>query len=138
MLHISQQIVHCLKANTLPPTSLELFSDLYDVETNRFVYQESTHWDYKAEFPFSLSDNYFAGILRLVCAFHNCYGGIIIFGVHDKTRTPGHNKVPVNIERLNNVIRETLSSSVELIYREYFLDSPNKNDKKIDVILVPK
>jgi hypothetical protein len=138
MLHIAQQIVKCLKENTLPPNPVDLFSDLYDPETNRFVYQESTHWDYKAEFPFSLADNYFAGILRLFCAYHNTYGGIIIFGVHDKTRTPGHNKVPVNIERLNNVVRETLSSPVELIYREYFLGSSEATEKKIDVVLVPK
>ncbi len=95
MLHIARQIVNCLKASSLPTDPTDLFSDLFDAASNRFVYQESSHWDYKAEFPFSFSDGYFGGILRLICAFHNTFGGIIIFGVHDQARDPGHNKVVV-------------------------------------------
>jgi hypothetical protein len=138
MLQIARQIVSSVKAGQLPENAKDLFADLYDIESNQFLYQESSHWDYKAEFPFSLSDSYFGGILRLICAFHNTFGGIIIFGVHDQARDPGHNKVAVNIERLNNVVRQSLSSPVELIHREYFLGEPGEKEKKIDVILVPQ
>ncbi len=138
MLHIAQQIVSCLKAGVLPPDPAELYSDLYDPAVNRFIYQESAHWDYKAEFPFSLSGDYFGGILRLICAFYNTFGGILIFGVHDQTRQPGHNKVRINIERLNNVVRQSLSGPIELQHREYFLGSSDDPNRKIDILLVPK
>src|SRR6185312_5552338 len=52
-----------------------------------FVPQEGPVWDFKREWPFSYSDDYFAGIARLICAFANSYGGIIVFGVHDELRT---------------------------------------------------
>src|SRR4029079_10615833 len=94
-----EKIVAAIKSETLPSKSDELFADIYDPAANIFYEQELTYCDYKAEFPHSLSDDYFGGILRLVCAFYNTFGGIIVFGVHDTARDPGHNKVKVNIER---------------------------------------
>jgi hypothetical protein len=132
----AEAIVHCIKTGSMP--SSDLLSSLYDSQSNRFHEQESTHLDYKAQFPFSLSDDYFGGILRLICALYNTYGGIIIFGVHDDTRDPGHNKVKINIERLNNVIRTTLSSPIEIRHGEYYLAGAKDANRKVDVLLVPK
>jgi len=134
----AETIVKCIKAGSLPNEPGDLLSALYDAQSNRFHEQESTLLDYKASFPFSLSDDYFGGILRLICAFYNTYGGIILFGVHDNTRGPGHNKVKINIERLNNVIRTTLSSPIEVKHREYCLDGDGGADKMVDVLLVTK
>ncbi len=94
-------------------------------------------WDYKKEFPFSFSDNYCGGILRLICAFYNTYGGIIIFGVHDEKRTFGHNKVKINIEKFNNFIREKLSYPIECQHKTYSIKQLDKN-KDVSVLFIPK
>lgn len=144
MREIATRIVEAIKGTKLPDKVDDLIKDMYDQASNTFVVQESTYWDYKDEFPFSHSGDYFGGILRLICAFNNTYGGIVIFGVHDQTRTPGHNKVKINIERVNNSIRQLLSSPIEVLHREYDLRSDEHSaDKeesrsKIDILLVPK
>jgi hypothetical protein len=77
----------------LPASQDQLLGSLRD--GNHYSAQEGSRWDFKREWPFSYSDGYFAGIARLICAFANTHGGIIIFGVHDESRTGGHNKSPV-------------------------------------------
>jgi schlafen family protein len=131
-------IVDLIKSGNLPSTTPASLLSLYDPVRNIFPEQECAYWDYKAQFPFSLSDDYFGGILRLVCAFYNSFGGLIIFGVKDDTRTPGHNLVKINVERLNNVIRTDLTKPIEVKHREYFLDEGGDLTRKVDVILVPK
>jgi hypothetical protein len=90
-----------------------VISLLYDEEGYFYVDEGPLH-DYKQTYPFSSSDSYFGGIVRLICAFHNSFGGIILFGIHDKERTAGRNKVRVDSEIINRKLRESLSSSVEV------------------------
>lgn len=134
----TEAIVELIKSGNLPSTTPESLLSLYDPARNIFPEQECAYWDYKAQFPFSLSDDYFGGILRLVCAFYNSFGGLIIFGVKDETRTPGHNAVKINIERLNNVIRTALTTPIELKHQEYLLGRDGGLATKVDVLLVPK
>lgn len=137
------RFVESIRNLTLPDDPMQLLDPLIDDE-GIFYLQENTYFDYKREFPFSLSDDYFAGVARLVCAFHNTYGGIIIFGVHDEKRTPGHNPVRVDIEKFNSVLAEKLNAPVECIHRSYDLSKydsrfceTNKSNA-IDLIIVPK
>ncbi|MGO7790846.1 ATP-binding protein [Rhizobium ruizarguesonis] len=83
-------------------------------EYGKFVVDEGPLHDYKDEYPFSSSDHYFGGILRLICAFHNSYGGVIIFGVHDKTRLGGKNRVLIDSEKINRKLREILCRPLEI------------------------
>lgn len=69
-------------------------------DEGRFSADEGERWDFKAEWPFSYSNSYWGGIARLICAFANTSGGVIVFGVHDAKRTGGHNAVTVNVDRL--------------------------------------
>ena len=84
------------------------------------------------------------GICRLICGFHNRYGGLIIFGVHDQTRKAGHNKVFVNIERLNTRLRELLNQPIECVHRRYrskagkSISTTQNEDDTFDIVLVPK
>ncbi|MCA0449237.1 MAG: putative DNA binding domain-containing protein [Proteobacteria bacterium] len=137
MENIANEIIELIKGGSLPASS-DFFNDigLYEVETNTFPHQEGVFWDYKDQFPYSMSDNYFGGILRLVCALHNSFGGIIIFGVHDKKRDPGHNKVRVNIENFNQAIKQKTGTALQTIHREYILSADQT--RKVDVLLVPK
>jgi hypothetical protein len=85
-----EQILGWCSGGALPDSD-----SLYDIlcePTGLFRLDEGPLWDFKAIWPFSLSDDYFAGIARAICAFSNTRGGILIFGVHDKHRTAGHNK----------------------------------------------
>ena len=138
MVDIRSTVVSYLRNIDLPISSREFCDGFLDEDEKIFVPQESTYWDYKAEFPFSKSDDYFGGVLRLICAFYNTYGGLIIFGVHDETREPGHNKVKINIETFNNLISERLTGAIECVHRKYSVGSYADDEGDIDVILVPK
>lgn len=96
-----------------------------------FISQEGINWDFKVEWPFSYSDEYFGGIARLFCAFSNTRGGLAIFGVHDKHRTGGHNKVPPNADKLQKALDQLLSARIQFSVRHYTTSAG-----AIDVVLV--
>lgn len=101
-------------------------------EDGLFDDAEGIQWDFKDQWPFSLSDEYFGGIARLICAFSNSYGGIIVFGVHDKKRSGGHNKVRINLDRFNQALRQLLGSLPPLVLRSYMSETSGD----VDVLLV--
>lgn len=109
----------------------DILAELHN-EDGIFYVDEGPLHDYKREYPFSSSDSYFAGILRLICAFHNSYGGLLIFGVHDKTRAAGHNKVIVDSEKINRKLRENLSRPITVSVENYDTQSG-----EVQVLLVP-
>jgi hypothetical protein len=110
-----------------------LFLEKLQGDNGSFQEQESVLHDYKAEYPYSNSDAYFGGILRLVCAFHNTYGGLILFGISDETRLAGKNKVIIDPETINRKLRESLTSTVNVSFKSY-----NTSAGRVDVLLVPK
>jgi hypothetical protein len=138
MQEIWRTVVEAIRTGRLPENAKDLFGELYSEAAQTFPLQESLHWDYKQDFPGSWNSDYFGGILRLICAFHNTYGGIIIFGVHDSDRTLGHNPVQLDVERLNAVLAEWLNSPIECLHRRYDLSRATERDACIDVLLVPK
>ncbi|MDX0427369.1 AAA family ATPase [Sinorhizobium medicae] len=113
------------------PESGELYATFLK-EDGLFDDAEGGQWDFKEAWPFSLSDDYFGGIARLVCAFANSHGGVIVFGVHDKKRTGGHNKVKWNIDRFNSAIQQLLGSLPQMTLKSY----QNDDAGSVDVLLV--
>ena len=105
-----------------------------------FRAQEDDLFDYKREFPHSISDDYFAGICRIVFGMHNSFGGILLLGVHDEKRTGGHNKKIVNIERLNTRLRELSGVSINVRHIHVDLSDTTDGDENscIDLLIVPK
>jgi hypothetical protein len=132
-MNASQTFIDVLRSGEFAQHLDSLISPLLSADNNTFAHQETTYFDYKDSFPFSNSDDYFEAIVRLVCAFNNTYGGFIIFGVHDKNHTGGHNKVSVNIERFNNRLRTSLNNSV--ICKHHHAETPAGD---IDIVMVPK
>lgn len=124
-------IVTAINNRQLPPTRTALLGSLLQDEET-FVPQEGLYWDFKREWPFSYSDETFAGIARLICAFANTHGGVIIFGVHDETRKAGHNKVVPNVDRLQQALKQLLSEQPEIVCRRYDPGKPSA----VDVLLV--
>lgn len=115
------------------PDSDELFGTLVD-ERGLFSTSEGTVWDFKETWPFSLSDDYFGCIARLVCAFGNTFGGIIIFGVHDTKRTGGHNKVSINYDKFILAVKQLLNSTPSMAIRSF----ESTKYGNIDVLLVQR
>jgi DNA polymerase III delta prime subunit len=128
---MSDSIRTAIDRGELPSEKTELLGPLIQA-SGAYTSQESTIWDFKREWPFSYSDVYFAGIARLICAFSNTHGGIIVFGVHDESRTPGHNKVTPALDRLQQALNQLLSDNPLLAIRRYDEGSPTA----VDVLLV--
>ena len=124
-------IAEIISRGELPFDSAPLIAQLTE-PSGKFITQEGSLWDFKREWPFSYSDSYFGGIARLICAFANSNGGLIIFGVHDEQRTGGHNRVSPNMDRLQQALDQLLSDRPSLSFRRYNDDSPHA----IDVLLV--
>jgi energy-coupling factor transporter ATP-binding protein EcfA2 len=128
MLTSIRQII---ESGDLPEDKMQVVGSLIE-EGERFTSQEGQYWDFKGEWPFSYSDNYFGGIARIICAFANSGGGLIIFGVHDERRLPGSNKVVPNVDRLQKALDQLLSDKIVISLRRYETDTPSA----IDVLLV--
>ena len=114
------------------PTKEEFSSNFMETE-DTFIIEEGDYWDFKAEFPFSYSDDYFYGLCRLVCAFYNTRGGFIIFGVNDKTREFYKTKVIPNTDKFKSSLSELCGYSPEIRIRRYEFSK----EHAVIILLVP-
>ncbi len=130
----SQFVRQIISSRHLPSDGQQFLKEFASLDNRSLELQEGTLWDYKKVFPFSRSDDYFGSIVRLICAFHNTYGGLIIFGVDDNCREITGNSVKINIEAFNSTLRERLTSSIECSTRRYDISEA----QTLDILLVPK
>lgn len=126
-----EAIQRAISTGELPTEKESLLGSLLQSD-GTYVHQEGAYWDFKREWPFSYSDGYFGAIARLICAFSNSHGGLIIFGVHDETRTAGHNKVATDLDKLQLALSQTLTEAPKLVLRQYDGGKPTS----VDVLLV--
>lgn len=117
----------------LPKRDADFYSIFCDAE-GAFIRQETELWDFKETWPASYSDDYFLGIVRLICAFRNSHGGLIIFGVNDKKRLGGFNKISPDLDRLSQAVSQIVGQTLDLQYRRYLSDTSGQ----VDVVLVHK
>jgi Putative DNA-binding domain len=101
-----------------PPDADSVY-EVFCEPSGLFRLDEGPVWDFKATWPFSLSDDYFGAVARAVCAFSNSRGGVLVFGVHDKLRTGGHNKVTINFDRFTQAIKQLVGATIQLFVRSY-------------------
>jgi hypothetical protein len=114
------------------PKDSQIIIDVIGDDKGLFISTEGENWDFKESWPFSYSDSYFHGICRLICAFANTSGGIIIFGVHDRTRKGDCNKVIPNLDRLTQAFRQLTGRDASFDFRRYTSDTHGS----FDVLLV--
>jgi len=107
------------------PPAEHVFLDVM-LDNGRFTFEEGPTWDFKQEWPFSYSDDYFGGIARLICAFGNTWGGVIIFGVHDTSRTGGHNRVSPNFDKLQLALQQLTQADIRLRLSIYAQGTPSE------------
>ncbi len=119
---MSQIITDIITSGELPTEAGGLL-DFLGEANGTFIATEGETWDFKETWPFSYSDSYFHGICRLICAFANTSGGIIIFGVHDQTRKGSFNKVNPNLDRLMQSFRQLTGRDASLDFRQYESDT---------------
>ena len=108
--------VWCVQG-ALPPE--EAFLKVFRDENGRYISAEGEFWDFKREWPASYSDEYFGGLARLVCAFANTQGGVIIFGVDDQTRKGGQNNNDVDLDRFLQALEQLIGSKIKADIRTY-------------------
>jgi len=101
---LTSTISEWIRAEEFPST--EDFFDTLAPDGQRFTEEEGHFWDFKDAWPHSYSDGFWGGIARAICGFSNASGGFLIFGVHDKKRTGGHNKVIINTDRLKSAFKQ--------------------------------
>lgn len=136
MLYENTGLAAAIGSRTLPPTLSDLFGDLYDQSNSRFLMQETTIIDFKESIPESFTDSYGVGIVRLALAFHNTYGGVIVFGVVDRTFSTVPTSEIFNIEAFNRMLSDVTGAQIECVLRRYPVN-PEDAELPVQVVLVP-
>ena len=121
-----EQLQQFIDGHTFPTNSE--FEELFIEGGANFIQQEGLNWDFKDQWPFSYSDDYFLGIARLIAAFANTSGGFIIFGVHDEKRSGSQNKVHVNTDKLRQSIISYMGRCPDFEVRHYSLHDAGEVD----------
>lgn len=120
----------------LPVDGASLFGPAWNEVEQRFTVQETYILDYKDRVPTKFGDGYGSGIVRLLLAMYNSYGGLIVFGVTDRELTVCGVEQALDIEALNRVVSDVSGRSIECLSRCYTL--PGLEAKRVCALLVPK
>lgn len=119
----------------LPLEAKDLFGASWDETEQHFRVQETFLIDFKDHAPKQFSKDFGASIVRLSLAFHNSFGGLVVFGVLDGSLTLSGMTVDLDIESFNRTFSDVTGKSVECLYRRYRLPGAAH---EIGVLLVPK
>jgi len=116
------------------PNDDSVIAELLTNADGTYLFQEGDCWDFKESWPFSYSDEYFYGLARLVCAFANTDGGLIVFGVNDQTRKGGRTKTVPNLDKFELAINQLTGAKPKVELRRFV----NETCGDVDVLLVHK
>ena len=119
----------------LPTDFNDLFGDTWGDEDQSFRVQETFLIDFKDRAPSKFSDDFGASIVRLSLAFHNSFGGLVVFGVIDGSLRLSGFSVDFDIESFNRTLSDVTGKSIECLYRRYLVPG---GKGEIGVLLVPK
>lgn len=137
MLYNNTAVATAVELGALPDAFDDLFAALYDTEATRFVSQESTIIDFKENIPDDFSKDYGAGIVRLALGFYNTYGGLIVFGVKDRSLDVVGDDQVFDIETFNRTISDFSGARIESILKSYQL-SIDGAERCVQVVLIPR
>ncbi|MHB8364857.1 MAG: RNA-binding domain-containing protein [Vulcanimicrobiaceae bacterium] len=80
---------------------------------------ESELWDYKSGVPDpargAANDKAWADVAALVLAFHNNRGGVIVYGIHDKSYDAIPVKTRLDSKQFNEKLRRFISDRVTML-----------------------
>jgi energy-coupling factor transporter ATP-binding protein EcfA2 len=115
------------------PQNVEVILPFLTEADGLFISSEGPNWDFKESWPHSYSDSYFHGLCRLVCAFSNTSGGLIVFGVNDATRRGGKNRVQPNLDRFLQAFHQITGEMIRVDFRRYSSEEVDA----FEVLLIP-
>lgn len=101
------------------PLSSDEFFDGFLIDEATFVKHEGELWDYKEEWPSSLSDNYFYSLSKLVASFANNLGGLIIFNIRDYDKKYCQSEKKPNPDRFITACKNLMHNPPNITYIEY-------------------
>lgn len=131
-----EDLATAIESCQLPHNFEDLFGSVWDSTNRKFNVQETYIVDFKNSVPENFSTDFGAGIVRLALGFHNSYGGIIVFGVEDRTLTVVGTG-PFDIEKFNRVLSDVADLHIECLTKSYTILVGDQN-KTIVSVLVPK
>jgi Putative DNA-binding domain/NB-ARC domain len=114
------------------PENDEWFLSHFIQDDGTFLSSEGENWDFKEEWPFSYSDAYFQHLMKLVLAFTNTSGGLIIFGVNDETRRVVKRGVRVNVDKFISSGKNIIDNFPIIDHRKIFMS----DEYFVDVIII--
>ena len=129
-------IKKCIDENALPAKFDDLFLNLWDKDAKRFHIQETYVIDFKDACPPDYTKEYGAGIVRLGFGFFNAFGGLIVFGVKDRTFEVVGVEQPFDVEFFNRALSDFSGIQIECISKFYSV--PDLAGLKIAAVLVPR
>ncbi len=95
----------------------EIFSAIL-IGKHKFIEHEGEIWDFKESWPTALNDEYFDSLCKLICAFANNMGGLIIFNVVDEDKTFRKSSSNPNSDRFLNAVKDKLINCSQSEYRK--------------------
>ena len=125
-----------IEATSLPTEFNSLFARVWDTKTLSFHAQETTLLDFKETYCDNFTDSYGVSIIRLALAFHNTFGGLIVFGVRDRVLTISGVLGPFEIESFNRAISDFTGVHLECLSKTYLV--PSLDNKLIGALLIPR
>lgn len=98
--------------------------------------READLWDYKEGLPSLRPDNEraWASVAAHVAAFHNHLGGVLVFGIDDKTLSFVGTRDPVDAKRFNDKIRRYLGDKVWVEFSREFIQA---DQRYLGIAVVP-
>ncbi len=129
-------IIRSIENKAVPSDFGELFADVWDDSSKRFNTQETYVLDFKDRIPDNFSDSFGVGIVRLALAFHNSYGGLIIFGVKDRSQDIVGVTTTFDIEVFNRLLSDVSDASIQCSVKT--IEAPVIPTARIAVLVVPK
>lgn len=133
----NKKLFEAICGEHLSPNFDEAFGEIYDQKHDQFRMQENALLDYKENFPSADDINYRSGLLKLIAAFHNTYGGLILFGVRNVDFKPVGVTGEFDVEKYNSLYSEIFSENIELIENSYSVNVGGE-DVKVIAVLVPR
>ncbi len=124
-------IAERLHNHNFPEDSSWLIDILFN-KLNESKSRETEVWDYKKDWPFSYSDDYFRSIVKHIIGFANTSGGLLIFGIDDESRKPVPSTVRTNLDKLCRALKDIVVNPPEIDLREHTFE----DSRKINILIV--
>lgn len=108
--------------------------DMKKIEIKNGYFCENELWDYKEHIPENNEPIGWAEISKDVLAFYNCKGGVLIFGINDKSFKTSFVNTIYDSKLFNDKIRKYIGDSIFVEFQRFFIQ---EDQSYIGIALIP-